>query len=259
MSFFKKAMANVLGIGGTKVDTVINTPSVPNGGTVEGNIIIKGGSVEQSVSKVKLNVDASYDKETDDTKYTSYSTIQSLEIPINRIVKPGEVINESFSFKITPNTPISIPKHRVVISTKIDIESAIDSGDGDVINVYANRYMQGVLDSIKSLGFIMREVENIKGSYIYGSLPFVQEFEFIPTSGEFYGRLDEVEIIFIHNNNGIDVFLQVDRRAGGFGGLLAEKMSLDETNVKLSFTYNELLERDRIKNILRETISKHTY
>ncbi|MEF9935243.1 sporulation protein [Clostridium sp.] len=259
MSFFKKTMANVLGIGGTKIDTIIDTNSVPNGGTVEGSIIIKGGKVEQKVSKVKLNLDTSYDKEGDESTYTVHTTLQSYELPINRLIQPGEVYREEFKFKITPNTPISIPKHRVYISTNLDIEGAIDSGDGDPLNVYANRYMQVIIDAVNELGFRIREVENIKGSYIYGNQPFVQEFEFVPTGGVFYRRLDELEVIFIHKQNGIDIFLQVDRKANGFGGLLSEKFSLDETNVKIYLSYDEILDKNRVKNILLSEIEKHTY
>ena len=55
MSFFKKALASI-GIGGAKVDTVLENPELQPGDTLKGVIKMMGGKVDQPVDRVYLEL-----------------------------------------------------------------------------------------------------------------------------------------------------------------------------------------------------------
>ncbi|MNW64665.1 Sporulation-control protein spo0M [compost metagenome] len=94
---------------------------------------------------------------------------------------------------------------------------------------------------IRKLGFRLREVSCEYAPH-YGKkngLSFVQEFEFLP-SNQFRGQLDELEIMFYPSEHGVELLLQIDRRARGLSGLFAEALDADESFVKLHFDHNNL-------------------
>lgn len=257
MSFFKKAMANTLGIGGTKVDTQLHSPNVVPGGKVEGTIKIYGGSIEQHISKVTIIVKTSYEKESNDKKLKMNINIQTFEVTIGRMINPKEVIAAPFAFILDPNTPLSTYKYKVCLSTSLDIVNAIDSGDGDNLNVTANQQMQNVLSALNQIGFTSREVENVHSRKMITKFPFIQEFEFVAHSGIYRGKLDELELVFSKDEYGLGLYLQIDRKVRGIGSFLSEKLSLDESNVKLYLSNAELGNIENIKNSLINLINQY--
>lgn len=257
MSFIKKAMASMLGIGGTKIDTQIISDHIVAGEKIEGIVYVYGGSVEQQLEELQLEVKTQYEKEHDDKKIKLIATVQTVPIAINRVISPGEDIKIPFSFVLDPRTPISVGKCRVWISTRLDIIGGVDSTDGDAITVKCSKYMNNVLQVIHSMGFHLREVENTYTKYSYNKFPFVQEFEFVPRSGEFRGKLDELEVVFIPKADGIDIIFQIDRRAKGIAGWLSEALEIDETDVRVKFTYEELLHEKYIYNELTQIIKRY--
>ena len=52
-------------------------------------------------------------------------------------------------------------------------------------------------------------------------------------------KIDELDICVVANSSGIDVVLEVDRRAGGIFGIFAEALDLDEKFVKFSIKHNQ--------------------
>lgn len=257
MSFIKKAMASMLGIGGTKIDTQIITDHVVAGQRVEGIIYIYGGSVQQQLGRVHLEVKTQYEKEHDDKKISLITTIQTVPIIIDRNINPNEDIKIPFSFILDNKTPVSIGKCKVWIATRLDIVSGVDSSDGDIINVKASKYINNVLQVIHNMGFALREVENKYTKYPYSKLPFVQEFEFVPRSGEFRGRLDELEVVFIPKIEGVDLIFQIDKKAKGIAGWISEALELDETDLRVKFTYEQLLHEKYIYNELNQLIKRY--
>ncbi len=103
------------------------------------------------------------------------------------------------------------------LHTGLDIKNAVDPTDEDYIRVQPNRMMNEVFRVMENLGFRLKEAECKEvAHYVRKNLPFVQEFEFVPTSGEFRGKLDEVEMIFshIHHKNVNYLFKWTDERVG---------------------------------------------
>ncbi|MFD1736874.1 sporulation protein [Bacillus salitolerans] len=241
MSFFNKALAS-LGLGAAKVDTKLHNDKFMIGEEVKGVIEISGGNVEQPIDEIYLSVVTTYIKEADDKKYTQTSVIGKFRVLEKLTIAPNEKREVPFSFSLPFDTPITIGKTRVWIHTGLDIKNAIDPTDKDFITVEPSPLVQSVFQAAQDLGFKLREAECIEAPrYLRGKLPFVQEFEFIPTSGEFRGKLDELEIVFLpKTESALDVLMQIDRKAKGLSSLFAEALEMDESNVRLSITTQDI-------------------
>lgn len=237
MSFFDKVFASV-GIGSAAVDTKLERDSYMPGETVKGVVEIRGGKVEQQVDDIFLTLNTTYLKESDDKKYNVTAAIDRFRITSPFVIGKNERKEIPFSFQLPLDTPLSIGRSKIWVTTGLDIKNAVDPGDKDYLQVIPNQLMNAVFNAVDSLGFRLREADCEQAPrHLRGRLPFVQEFEYVPTSGPFRGRLDELELVFRPaGNGGLELLLQVDRRARGLGGLFAEAAGMDETNVRLTVT-----------------------
>ncbi|ALC90213.1 sporulation protein SpoOM [Bacillus sp. FJAT-18017] len=240
MSLFNKMLASV-GIGASKVDTRLEKDTLTPGETVKGVVVITGGSTEQSIDSIYLSLNTTYLKESDDKKYSVNACIDRFKVADPFIIKPGEKKELPFSFRLPLDTPVTIGRSKIWLSTGLDIKNAIDPTDTDYIRVAPNPTMSAILSAVEELGFRLREADCEQAPRrMRVRLPFVQEFEFVPVGGQFRGRLDELEVVLIPNSHGdIEVLMQVDRRARGFGGFLSEALSTDESNVRFVVTPSE--------------------
>lgn len=255
MSFLKKVMANTLGIGGAKINTIIKTNSIYPGEVIEGVCEIKGGKVIQDISHIMLYIKTSYKRENDDKIDIVETVLQTEKIIINKTIKEDEVIQLPFKFNLNKNIPVTLNKSKVWITTSLEIENAIDSGDRDYIKVLPLSYVSNIIEAVQNMGFTLYEVENEYFKNRKSSLPFIQEFEFIPHSGEFKGKLDELEIFLIPSNTSVDIYMEVDRKARGLGGFFLEELGMDEKKVRANFTYEELDNIDYIANKIYSIIN----
>jgi sporulation-control protein len=256
MSFFNKVFASV-GIGSAKVDTKLEKDTLTAGEMVKGVVEIQGGNVEQKVDEIYLTLNTTYLKESDDKKYTVSAMIDRFRLVEPFTIMPNERKEIPFSFELPTDTPISLGRTKIWVATGLDIKGAVDPTDKDYIKVVPNQLTSAVFQAVEDLGFRMREADCQEASYrLRKRLPFVQEFEFVPTSGQFRGKLDELELVFHHiSNDQMDVYMQVDRRARGLGGFLSEALEMDETNVRLSVSKNEI---PNLRSKLQEVIARYS-
>ncbi|MBU8916105.1 sporulation protein [Bacillus sp. FJAT-29953] len=241
MSFFNKMFASV-GIGAATVDTKLEKDTYMPGETVKGVVEIKGGKADQQIDEIYLALNTTYLKESDDRKYTVTATIDRFRITTPFTIIVNEKKEIPFTFQLPFDTPLSIGRSKVWVSTGLDIKGAVDPGDKDYLKVVPNPLMSAVFDAVDSLGFRIREADCEEAPRrLRGRLPFVQEFEFVPVSGPFRGRLDELEVVFFPaGNGGLDLMFQVDRKARGLSGLFSEALGTDETNVRMTVTNSDL-------------------
>lgn len=231
MGFFKKAMAS-LGIGGVKLNAIVENTNVRAGSQVSGYVNVQGGNIEQHVDNLNICVMTEYEEETDDTKHNHNATIQTIRLNLNRTVLPKENFQVPFSFFLTTQAPITSHKSQVWLNSSLDIEMALDPTDTDYLKVIPHPYMESTLDAIQSLGFRLNKVKNEKMK-IDNGLPFGQVFEFVPVSGQYKSKLDEIEIVFIPSDNGIRLVMEIDRKSHNLTTFLQSALDLDETKTQL--------------------------
>ncbi len=255
MSFFGKILASV-GMGAATVDTKLHRSDFVVGEVVTGIIEIKGGNVEQIIEDVYLNLTTFYTVESGDKEYSTNGIIEKYKVVEKCNIKKGEVKEIPFSFVLPFDTPITMHKSKVWIHTVLGIKDAVDATDNDYISVLPSNLIESIVNAVKQLGFRLYEVENEKRTRrIVGSRSFIQEFEFKPTQGAFRGKLDELELVFFQKSQDVvEVSMQVDRKARGFGGFLSESLGTDETNVRLTLTSKDI---PTMPNVLFEAIKRY--
>lgn len=254
MSLFNKVFASI-GIGAATVDTKLERDTLVPGEAVKGIVEIRGGSVEQQIDAIYLSLYTTYLKESDERKYTVNALIDQVRLNEPFVIKSQETKQIPFSFELPIDTPISMGRTKIWVATGLDIKNAVDPSDKDFIKVVPNPLMEAVLSVVNDLGFRLREVECEEAPYrIRKRLPFVQEFEFVPITGTYRGKLDELEIVFFPSSSTMtDIYMQVDRKARGLGGFLAEALEMDESHVHFTVSSGDLPSlREKINSVIQK-------
>lgn len=234
MSIFKKLLASV-GIGAAKVDTRLYDDSLILGEIINGEVYITGGDVSQDIDDIYLYLATEYQREVDDNTVTEECVLVKHCLSERFNLQPKEAKVIPFSFQLPYETPLTLRNQPVYVRTGLDISLAVDPKDTDYIQVRPHPLMQTVLDAIENLGFQLYKVDCEYNPHFGSTYPFVQEFEFRPI-GNYRGRLDELEVIFTLNSDLLEVFLELDKRARGFGGFLQEAFDMDERYVRFQVT-----------------------
>lgn len=255
MGIIKITMASALGIGGIKVDAIVNTTYTYPGGTVEGVIQILGGDVKQSISSVVLEINTTYDKCTGVKSDIVVESIQKITVPINRKVSEHENIEVPFSFIVPSNCPVTTNRNPIWIGSQLEIDMAVDSKDKDYITVQNTDEMNNVIQALENLGFRSREINNIASKSKIAYYNFLQRFQFVAVDGDFRGEIDELEVVFFKDNYGLTIYLYINR--GVRQGVLDKAFGDDEDKqIKIEFTQAELEDCNVISKIIEDMLNR---
>jgi sporulation-control protein len=231
---FKKLLAKV-GIGAATVDTRLYDDLLAPGEMLNGEVHITGGDVSQEIEDIYLYVATQYKREIDDSTVTEECVLVQYRLSERFTLQPKQETRIPFEVQLPHETPVTLANQPVYLRTGLDISRAIDPGDTDYIQVRPHPLMQLVLDATESLGFQLYKVDCEYNPHFGGNYPFVQEFEFRPV-GKYQGYLDELEIVFSLYLDQLEVFLEIDKRARGFGSFLEEAFDMDERYVRFQVT-----------------------
>ncbi|WP_042346690.1 sporulation protein [Bacillus massiliigorillae] len=256
MSMFNKFLAS-LGMGSARVDTKLEKDSFYPGDQVKGVVEITGGNVEQQIDEIYLTIHTKYEKESGDKKYHETATIERIRINEPFSIAANEVKDIPFSFTLPLDTPLTYGVTKVWIATGLDIKNAVDPKDEDYIKVTPTPLIHSAFLALTDLGFKLRSAKCEQAPYKFRKrMPYIQEFEFVPTSGQFRGLLDELEFVFYQvNTDRAEVLLEVDRKARGLAGLFAEALDVDETMVRLDLSKQDV---PYMKEKLTQVISRYS-
>jgi sporulation-control protein len=212
-----------LGSGGAGVETVLDRPETTPGGAVTGTVHVTGGSVAQDVTEVRVALQATVEVERGDSSWREEATFGTAAVAGAGRLEPGQQYQVPFSLPVPWQCPITaidgwhLRGMRVGLRTRVDIPGSVDPGDLDPVTVLPLPVQRTVLHALDGLGFAFRGADVEKGRIRGSELPFYQEVEFAPPYG-LRGRVNELEVTFLADPQGVDVVLEVDRR----GGLLSE-------------------------------------
>ncbi|MFJ8529105.1 sporulation protein [Bacillus sp. NPDC094106] len=238
---FQKFLASV-GIGNAKVDTVLEKDEYMVGEEIAGVVQITGGSVSQQIESIYLILSTSYVREVDDKKENVTFDLEQVRLTEPISIEPNARMEIPFSFSMPIEAPLTFGMKTVWIYTGLDIKRSIDPCDLDYIQVLPNALLNSVLDSVKQLGFEFRHAECEELPHrLRNHIPFAQEFEFVPVSGQYYGELDELELLILPRAyDRLDIIMEVDRKARGLAGLFSEALDLDEKVIRFTVTREDI-------------------
>lgn len=241
-----KKIFSTIGVGGAKVDTVLDNHELRAGGEVKGKVIIYGGKADQHINKLIIYTMTSMKGKT----YTMWETL----VCENMQIHEGEKYELDFTYMLPPDMPVT---ERNVVSwlyTGLDVSMAKDSSDEDHIKVLPHPIVQNIFDIMHQMNF---RVDKASIAEVHPEmdtfLPVIQEYEFKPQGGDFHKKIDEVEIIFVpREGDVVDLYLEIDKKAG----MLREMFDKDEKHVHIRIDASVGYDGDQlgqlIQNILHE-------
>jgi sporulation-control protein len=238
VTIFKKLLASV-GIGSARVDARLTQDSLIPGDSVSGEFHLTGGEVAQDIDEIYMYVITHYEREDNQKKIKEECTLAKHRLTEPISLQPDESLVVPFSFPLPYQTPLTMGRQPVYLRTGLDIKLAIDPGDSDFIDVRPHPYMEKVLDAIQSIGFQLYKVDCEYNPYLGGSYPFVQAFEFRPI-GPLRSRVEELDVFFFLRDDGMDVYLELDRRARGYLSAPEDESDLDERYIRLQLFAEDL-------------------
>jgi sporulation-control protein len=244
MSFFKKTLAS-FGIGAAKVDSVLHQEFLHPGETAKVTIHVYGGKTAQTVDNIKLKLCCRYidevaQNQNDNSnhpgapkkKVSKTYELQSWTLPYAFTIEPGETRDFDVELDVPWNTPVTIGDSRVWLETGLDIAMAADPKDKDMLTVRPDPLIDGIFVALEDQGLRIRQVEceAAKGF----AMPFVQEFEFVPTTGPYHGRWRELEIIAYRSEDELKLWFEIDRNKEGIKGMLSSLIGLGQLKRELT-------------------------
>ncbi|MCE0493669.1 sporulation protein [Vibrio salinus] len=227
MSFIKKTLAT-FGIGSARVDSVLQQDVLYPGDKLNIVVHVYGGSTVQAIDNIEMQLCCRYvdeeplpNKDRDSghrRKVHKTYALAKWSLPYAFSLEPGETRDFDVEFDLPPNMPVTVGDTKVWLETGLDIEMAVDPTDKDSLTVRPEPLLDAVFSAFEEQGLRLRQVEceAAKGF----SLPFVQEFEFVPTTGPFHGRWRELEIIAYRDEEALKLWFEIDRAMKGMSGML---------------------------------------
>ncbi|MET0786039.1 MAG: sporulation protein [Paenisporosarcina sp.] len=255
MSIFNKVLASV-GVGNAKVNTKLTDSIYIAGNMISGISEVTGGHTSQEIESIYLKVFTTYERESNDQKFTDSVAFFSHKLNEPFTIQKDEVKTFPFSFQLPLITPVTMGKTRVWISTSLDIKNSVDPGDKDFIEIRPNSFVQAGLNAAQNLGFTLRKVDCEEAPRAYkGMTKFIQEFEFVVLNGPFKGKLDEIELVFIpKGEDQYELLVQVDRRVKGIASLFSEAAGLDESYFRINLSSAEF---PQLESRLKQAIGRY--
>jgi len=214
-------MLGALGVGAPSVDTVLSTPRVRPGGTLAGEVRLKGGDFDASIEHVTLSVVATAEAEAGGDEFHGLAELSRIPVSGPFTLAKGEERTIPFESPLPWELPISEVQGQPLtgmalgVRTELAIAKAVDKGDLDPIAVEPLPSQLRVMEAFLQLGFTFKSADLEMGS-IYGvhqELPCYQEIEFYGPPG----NISEAELTFVAGPDVMDIVVEADRRSGHYG------------------------------------------
>lgn len=249
---FKKLLSKV-GIGSAKIDFVLDQTTVAMGETLQGEIRITGGEVEQNIGKVEieLRVSSYYEIEVADDREKTIkveNTVASIEYdPF--VLKPGDSIVEAISFDIPRNIPISSLRTKYFFRSNLEIEQGLDSKDKDDVIILPSGILKNFFQALEQLGMIPKGEIYMGRDQVIGFKP----------STWLADQLDE--LVFQYDAHDTEHKLhgsfEIDKKAKGFKGILMDGLDLDEKRGSFFFGSDQLDSVEKAKETIQQFVCGH--
>lgn len=179
---FKKMMAK-FGKGSARVDLVLHQSEVPLGGQIRGELILQGGTVEQAINKVQ--VEMYFELKSKEQNFTHLIAVIPYQAEF--VIQSEERKVVPFELNLPEDLLVSSPTCSYYLISKMDIQGGIDSSDQDEIIITPTFDLMQTLLALEQIGF--RELETSRS---FNGV--TQEFIFVPTSF-LLGKLEQLSFI----------------------------------------------------------------
>ncbi|MFE3327899.1 sporulation protein [Streptomyces sp. NPDC059176] len=220
---FKRLLGS-LGVGGPTVDTVLTPGAVLPGGTLSGQVHLRGGDADFTIEHITLELMARVEAEYDGGESEGAVVIDRFTVGGSFRLAAGELHSVPFSVMLPWETPITELYGQGLgivlgVRTELAVAGAKDKGDLDQLAVAPLPAQEAILEALGQLGFGFKSADLELGR-IGGTgqqLPFYQEIELAPAP-QYAHQVNEIEVTFLAGPAGMEVVLEADKRGGLFSG-----------------------------------------
>lgn len=220
---FKRLLGS-LGVGGPTVDTVLAPGAVPPGGTLSGQVHLKGGDSDFTIEHITLELVALVEAEHDGGESEGAVVFERFTVGGGFRLAADELHSVPFSVMLPWETPITELYGQGLgivlgVRTELAVAGAKDKGDLDQLTVGPLPAQEAILEALGQLGFGFKSADLELGR-IGGTgqqLPFYQEIELAPAP-QYAHQVNGIEVTFLANPAGMEVILEADKRGGLFSG-----------------------------------------
>ncbi|MET9778784.1 sporulation protein [Streptomyces sp. NPDC006367] len=218
---FKKLLG-ALGVGGPTVDTVLDPGAVRPGGSLTGQVHLKGGSADFDIEQITLELVARVEAEHDGGEAEGVVAFGRFTVAGGFRLREGEQRSVPFTVTLPWETPVTELYGQALgivlgVRTELAVAGAKDKGDLDPLAVAPLPVQEAVLEALGRLGFGFKSAD-LEYGRIRGTgqqLPFYQEIELLPAP-QYAHAVRELEVTFLANPGGMEVVLEADKPGGFF-------------------------------------------
>ncbi|GAB2971947.1 sporulation protein [Streptomyces pseudoechinosporeus] len=218
---FKRLLGS-LGVGGPPVDTVLDPGAALPGGSLSGQVHLKGGDADFEIEHITLELVARVEAEHEDGESEGAVTFDRFTVGGGFRLGAGEERSVPFTVTLPWETPITELYGQPLgialgVRTELAVAGAKDKGDLDQLTVRPLPVQEAILEALGQLGFGFRSAD-LEYGRIGGTgqqLPFYQEIELTPAPQHAH-QVNEIELTFLAAPGGMEVVLEADKRGGLF-------------------------------------------
>ncbi|MFF5897166.1 sporulation protein [Streptomyces argenteolus] len=215
-----KKLLGSLGVGGPTVDTVLAPDAAVPGGSLAGQVRLRGGNADCTIEQITLELVARVEAEGDAGEHEGAVAFARFAVAGGFVLTEGADHDVPFTVTLPWETPVTELYGQdlgVVLGlrTELAVAGARDKGDLDRLTVKPLPAQEAVLEALGRLGFGFRSAD-LELGHIRGSgqqLPFYQEIELSPAP-QYADRISEIEVTFLAGADALEVVLEADKRAG---------------------------------------------
>ncbi|RIV39784.1 sporulation protein [Micromonospora radicis] len=217
---FKK-MLSAFGVGGPSVDTVLVNPNTRPGQALDGQVNLIGGEAPADIEQIVVGLVTRVEIESGGGEHAGVMEFHRQPVAGAFQLAPKQQLSIPFQLVVPWETPITdvygqrLRGMTMGLRTELAIARAVDKGDLDQVNVHPLPVHERILEAFLQLGFRFKSADLERGR-IHGVqqlLPFYQEIEFF-AAPQYAQTINELELTFVTNPNGVDVVLECDKRGG---------------------------------------------
>ncbi|GAA2529880.1 MULTISPECIES: sporulation protein [Streptomyces] len=239
---FKRLLGSI-GVGGPAVDTVLDPGPVLPGGSLTGEVRLKGGNADFDIEHITLELVARVEAETEGGEHEGAVAFERYVVAGGFRLAEGEERSIPFSVTLPWETPVTELYGQALgialgVRTELGVTGAKDKGDLDPLAVGPLPAQEAILEAFGQLGFGFKSAD-LEYGHIGGTeqqLPFYQEIEITP-SPQYTHAVDEIEVTFLAAPGGMEVIMEADKRGGLFS-------SGHDTLIRFTVTHDQVTRTD---------------
>ncbi|WP_351231273.1 sporulation protein [Streptomyces sp. NPDC002133] len=217
---FKRLLGSL--VGGPAVDTVLAPGAVQPGGSLTGEVHLKGGEAAFDIEHITLELVTRVEAEPHDGELEGVLVFDRFTVGGGFRLAADEQRVVPFAVTLPWETPVTELHGQALgivlgVRTELGVAGAKDKGDLDMLAVRPLPVQEAILEAFGQLGFGFKSAD-LEYGRIGGTgqqLPFYQEIE-LTAAPQYAHAISEIEVTFLALPGEMEVILEADKRDGLF-------------------------------------------